>query len=290
MGMNILSIMVVVGRISNSMDSIRKQLKYDGSLGEFLTYLTTDKEFRFKSKEDMIDNYKQMQKEVDEKIMPKLFEQKVSHKCEIVPVPEEQQDTASAAYYIEGDLKGKRKGKFYLNVGEAKKSNNFDVESLYLHEAMPGHHYQLTLVNDSDLPLFIKSMQNTSYVEGWALYCENLGEYRDPISYMGKLNLEMLRAIRLVVDTGIHHYGWTYNQCRTYFIKHSLLPEHEINSEIERYIVLPGQALAYKIGEFSFNEIKEYYLEQKKSLKEFHKDVLQFGALPLEMLENILMG
>ena len=160
--------------------------------------------------------------------------------------------------------------------------------ALSKHEGIPGHHFHITFMNENKkIPLFIKTSNYTAFIEGWALYAENLGEY-DDISYFGKLNSEMLRAIRLVVDTGIHYYNWDYKKCFDLFKKYSIYPDSEIDAEIYRYVAIPGQALSYKIGELTILNLRKKYMEKHNDIKEFHRLILENGQLPLEILVNKL--
>jgi len=226
-----------------------------------------------------------MQSKLNKFIMKKLFKKKISHDYLIEAVPKYNEKYAPSAYYVLGDLNKKRKGKFYINLGNLKTHNKIYVESLSLHEGNPGHHYQITYVNDSNLPLFIKIGSFTAYDEGWALYCENLGEYNDILSYYGKLNMEMLRALRLVIDTGIHYYEWSESRCLSFMKRYLFDDEKNILSEIHRYMANPGQALAYKIGELSIINLKKKY---KGDIKNFHEEVLELGSIPLEILNKKL--
>ena len=161
-----------------------------------------------------------------------------------------------------------------------------------MHEANPGHHYQITYVNESvKIPLFLKCYPNDAYQEGWALYCENLGKYKTYESYYGKLVLEMIRALRLVVDTGIHYYGWSYTKTFNYYKKYSFDTDSKIHDQILRYIALPSQALSYKIGERIILDLKKHFKSdlntKNNSSKEFHKKILEHGAIPLEILKEL---
>ena len=158
-----------------------------------------------------------------------------------------------------------------------------EVEALTLHEAYPGHHFQLSYMIENDIPLFVKlnSHDETSYEEGWGLYCETLGDYENPLSYYGRLNMEMMRAIRLVIDTGIHYYNWSYEKSYNYFRKYSFDKPYILKKEINRYIAYPGQALSYKIGENVFLQLKKQF---KGNIKDFHTKCLKYGSIPLEIL------
>ena len=192
----------------------------------------------------------------------------------------------AGAYYINGDLVGNRDGIFYLNTRDVKHMLKSNCSALSKHEGIPGHHFHITYMNENKkIPLFIKTSNYTAFIEGWALYAENLGDY-DDIGYFGKLNSEMLRAIRLVVDTGIHYYNWDYKKCYNLFKKYSIFPDSEIEAEIYRYVAIPGQALSYKIGELTILSLRKKYMKKHNNIKQFHKLVLENGQLPLEILIN----
>jgi len=272
-------------RIRKEMIKVKDEHGYQGSLVQFNKYLKFLPELQYKSRKEVIDTYKKMQSKLNKFIMKKLFKKKISHDYLIEAVPKYNEKYAPSAYYVLGDLNKKRKGKFYINLGNLKTHNKIYVESLSLHEGNPGHHYQITYVNDSNLPLFIKIGSFTAYDEGWALYCENLGEYNDILSYYGKLNMEMLRALRLVIDTGIHYYEWSESRCLSFMKRYLFDDEKNILSEIHRYMANPGQALAYKIGELSIINLKKKY---KGDIKNFHEEVLELGSIPLEILNKKL--
>lgn len=276
-----------VNRIYGEFEKVMKKLDFKGSFEEFNKKIESDKSLKYKNKAEMKQVFQKWRRDVDKDIMGPLFPDKLKQKSNLRPVPSYMEDGSPAAYYMPGDVTGTRKGTFYFNAQNPSKTNKFESESLYLHEDCPGHHYQITLTNlNKKIPLFIRLLDNNAYIEGWGLYCENLGKYENVYNYFGKLNMEMLRAIRLVVDTGIHYYGWTVNECLQYFKQYSSLPEHEIESEIYRYIVDPAQALSYKIGEITLLELREKYLKNKKTIQEFHHDVLVDGPLPLQILKE----
>ena len=186
-----------------------------------------------------------------------------------------------------GDVLGKRKGIFYLNTRDTKNMLRSDALTLSKHEGVPGHHFQISYTNENKkIPMFIKASNYTGYVEGWALYAEGVGEYTNDLEYFGKLNSEMLRAVRLVVDTGIHYYNWDYKKCYNVFKKYTTFPDSEIESEIYRYVADPGQALAYKIGELTILDMKNKYLKTHSDIKKLHDIVLENGPLPLDLLKT----
>lgn len=278
-----------VDRIYKEMLEIRDKKKFKGSLKEFCKYLKSLDEFKFKSKNDVIKTYKDEINKINKTIINDLFYKKVKNiNCEVKAVPSYNEAFSSEAYYIPGDLNNTRKGTFYANMRDISENNKIEVESLTLHEANPGHHYQLTYVNESKkIPLFLKVSASDAYAEGWALYCESLGSYDNDESYFGKLILEMLRAVRLVVDTGIHYYKWSFNKTFNYSKKYSFDSDIQIKNQIYRYMAIPGQALSYKIGE---KVILDLYKKSKKrnnfNIKDFHEKILEDGAIPLFLLKQ----
>ena len=203
-------------------------------------------------------------------------------------------EKSAAAHYNPGSLDGTRPGVFYVPIPNVKEYNMFSDEDLFLHEAIPGHHFQISLQQeDTSLPEFRKTLRYSAYGEGWALYCESLGTelglYDDPYQYFGMLSAEMHRAIRLVVDTGIHTKGWTREQAIAYSLANEAEPEYAIISEIERYMANPGQALSYKIGQLKIRELRalaEQTLGDAFDIRVFHRIVLESGCIPLELLED----
>lgn len=278
-----------VKRINNEMIHIKNKHNFSGTLKEFINYLKNLDEFKFKDKKDVISTYQDQILLINKNIINKLFYKKVKNiDCKVKPVPSFNEDFSAEAYYIPGDLNNKRKGTFYVNLRDIKENNKLEVESLTLHEANPGHHYQLTYVNESkSIPLFLKVDGSEAYMEGWALYCEKLGEYDSDESYFGKLILEIIRALRLVVDTGIHYYNWDFKKTFNYYKKYSFDSDSQIETQILRYISIPSQALAYKIGEKVILDL--YKKESKKSdfnIKKFHDKILENGAIPLFILKE----
>jgi len=277
-----------VERIHKEMKQIQDVLQYKGTRKQFFNYMRNRKDLKFKSKKELLSVYKTKVKYIESNLMPNLFHTKIKSKCEVLPVPKYNEEFASEAYYQEGDINGRRPGKFFINLKNIKDNSKIDVEALVLHEAIPGHHYQLSMVNEhDDYPMFIKMYGVESYLEGWALYCENLGEFKTPEDYFGKLVMELLRAIRLVVDTGIHYYDWSYDKTYNYIVSNGYETKSLIESQIIRYISLPGQALAYKIGEKCFIDCLNKFLEDGGTdIRDFHLKVLEDGVLPLHLLRE----
>ena len=277
-----------VERITNMMENIMAQMNFKGNKQAFFKYIRERRDLKFKDKGEMLREYKKMYNKIKKDVMPRLFADEIKTPCEIVRVPEYNEEYSAEAYYMDGDLQGKRPGRFYLNMRNISQNSKIEIESLTLHETIPGHHYQLSLINESKtIPLFVKTLAIESNLEGWALYCENLGEYETPESYFGKLVLEMIRAIRLVIDTGIHYYGWSYKKCFNFIKQYGFDTEEQIDQQIIRYICIPSQALAYKMGEKCIIECFHKYLNDGgEDIKEFHTKLLENGGIPLFLLRE----
>jgi len=281
-----------VARITKEMELVKNQVGFKGDNKSFFNYVRNDQELMpYKKPKQVLDHFKA----IHEKIAPKLkqmFDIVPKTQFEIRETESFREASASAEYQI-GLPDGSRPGILYIPVPDAMKYNNFMDEDLFLHEGIPGHHYQLSLqMENQNLPKFRRELGYTAYTEGWALYTESLGKelglYTDPYQYLGMLSNEIHRAIRLVVDVGIHAKGWTREQAIEYSLNHEAESESSIVSEIERYMAAPGQALAYKIGQLKILELRakaEKSLGSKFDLKEFHDIVLQSGSVPLRILE-----
>jgi uncharacterized protein (DUF885 family) len=277
-----------VERIMGVMRNIQTFMGVSGTHHDFFKYIRNRKDLHYSSKSELLKTYKNKVKDIEKNIMPKLFYRKVKTPCSVEAVPKYNEKYSSEAYYMEGDLNGTRPGKFFINLRDIKDNSKIEVESLTLHEASPGHHYQLSYVNESkDIPLFVKVYGIDSYLEGWALYCENLGEYETLESYFGKLVMELIRALRLVVDTGIHYYGWSYDKTFNYYKQYGFDTDEQVHGQLRRYISIPSQALSYKIGERCIIEcLNEYRKGGGTNMKQFHKLILENGAIPLYLLRN----
>ena len=282
-----------VARIHQEMESVKTQTGFKGTLPAFFEYLRTDAKFRPASKEALRDEYYAIGKRVDARVGT-IFSTLPKTPLEIRPVPEYREKTDAGGSYMQGAPDGSRPGVFYYNTYDLPSRSTWGQETLYLHEGAPGHHFQISLAQENaDLPNFMRFGGNTAYVEGWALYAETLwdelGMETDPYQRFGGLNDEMLRAMRLVVDSGIHAKGWTRDQAIKYMLDNSSMGRTDATSEVERYIAMPGQALAYKIGQLKILELRakaEKALGDKFDLKEFHAQVLMTGALPMNILEQ----
>lgn len=282
-----------VARIRGEMEAIKEKVGFKGTLAQFFHYLSTDKKFQPPSKEWLRDGYYAIGKRVDARV-GEYFSTLPKTPLEIRPVPDYREKTDAAGSYNSGTPDGSRPGVFYYNTYDLPSRFTWGMETLYLHEAAPGHHFQISLAQENEaLPNFMRFGGNTAFVEGWALYAETLwdelGMETDPYQRFGGLNDEMLRAMRLVVDSGIHAKGWTRDQAIQYMLDNSSMGKTDATAEVERYIAIPGQALAYKIGQLKILELRaraEKALGPKFDLREFHAQVLDTGALPLTVLEK----
>jgi uncharacterized protein (DUF885 family) len=282
-----------VARISSEMEKIKQQVGYEGDLKSFFSHVRNKKELMpFKEPQEVIDNFNAIYEAMKPQLL-QLFDTKPKTAFEVRRTEAFRENSASAEYNP-GSLDGTRPGIFYTPIPDATKYNVYSDESLFLHEAIPGHHYQISLTQESTvLPEFRKMLWYSGYGEGWALYSESLGKelglYTDPYQYFGMLGAEMHRAIRLVVDTGIHSKGWTREQAIQYSLENEAESEAGIISEIERYMANPGQALSYKIGQLKIQELRqraETTLGTDFDIREFHNQILETGCVPLALLED----
>ena len=282
-----------VARIKGEMQKIKAQVGFKGTLRQFFDYVRNAKQFKYASKEDMRDTFTAIGKRVDARVREQ-FSLIPKTPLEIRPVPEYREKTDAAGSYYPGTPDGSRPGIFYYNAYDLPSRSKVGDETLYLHEAIPGHHFQISLAQeDASLPNFMRFGGNTAFAEGWALYAETLwkplGMETDPYQRFGGLNDEMLRAMRLVVDTGLHAKGWTREQAIQYFLENSSQSATDARAEVERYIAIPGQALAYKIGALTILRLKakaQAELGPKFDVRAFHAQILNTGALPMTVLEH----
>ncbi|HEX4962112.1 MAG TPA: DUF885 domain-containing protein [Thermoanaerobaculia bacterium] len=282
-----------VKRIRKQMDDLIASTGFKGSFEEFATFLRTDPRFFYDKPEDLLTGYRDICKRIDPGLV-KLFGRLPRLTYGVIPVPSYSEKSQTTAYYDAGSLAGGRPGYFYANTYDLKSRPKWEMEALTLHEAVPGHHLQIALAQELEqIPQWRRYDDYTAFAEGWGLYAESLGSdlglYEDPYSKFGQLTYEVWRAIRLVVDTGMHTMGWTRQQALDYFKSNSAKAEHDIEVEVDRYIVWPGQALAYKIGELKIKEMRAYAekeLGAKFDVRTFHDHVLGNGSLPLDLLEK----
>lgn len=282
-----------VARVRAEMEKVKEQVGYRGSLQQFFDYLRVRKELRpFKTAEEIIARYNAIHEQMKPHL-EKLFDMKPKMAFEVRRVEAWREKTTAANYSV-GTVDGSRPGIFYFPVQDGPENYSYmGMEDLFLHEAIPGHHYQIALkVENTALPEFRRFINYGAYTEGWALYAESLGKelglFTDPYSYFGMLQGEMHRAIRLVVDAGLHSQGWTREQAIQYSKENEAAPESNIVSEIERYMANPGQALSYKIGQLKILALRrqaEQALGAKFNVRQFHNQLLDAGSLPLDLLE-----
>lgn len=282
-----------VARILSEMEKVKQKVGFKGTLKAFFNNVrNNEKLMPYKNPAEVLANFNAIHKKMKPRL-EKLFGNKPKTAF-IVKQTEKFREASSSAEYNPGSLDGIRPGVFYVPIPDATSYNGFQDEALFLHEAIPGHHYQISLTQENNaLPDFRKTLWYSAYGEGWALYTENLGKelglYTDPYQYFGMLGMEMHRAIRLVVDTGIHAKGWTREKAIQYSLDNEAESEDGIISEIERYMANPGQALSYKIGQLKIRELRaksKIALADKFDIREFHHEVLETGCIPLALLEN----
>ena len=281
-----------VARIRGQMDAIMAETGFSGSFDEFFEFLRTDPRFFFERAEDLLAAYRDICKRADPELV-KMFGTLPRTPYGVEPVPAYIEQRSTTAYYMPGSLEAGRPGTFYANTYDLKSRPKWEMEALTLHEAVPGHHLQLALAYEQgDVPAFRKFINYTAYVEGWGLYSEALGPemgfYTDPYARFGQLTYEIWRAIRLVVDTGMHALEWTREQAIEFFRQNAGKADHDIVVEVDRYISWPGQALAYKIGELKLKELRARATERlgdRFDVRAFHDEVLGSGSLPLDVLE-----
>ena len=281
-----------VARIHGEMRKVMAQVGFKGTLQEFFTYLNTDPKFNFASEDALLEYYRAIEKKV-EPGLNRLFNLKPKAPFEIRPVEPFRAASAAGGQYMPPSEDGTRPGIFYVNTYDLPSRKTWDSEDLFLHEAKPGHHFQLALQQElTGLPAFRRFGGETAFAEGWGLYAETIGRelgvLDDPYMYFGALQNELWRAIRLVVDTGFHSKGWTREQVIKYMLENSATSQTDAVSEAERYMAIPGQALAYKIGQLKITELRaraERELGSRFDIRAFHDEVLRDGAVPLPVLE-----
>ena len=284
-----------VQRIRGEMEVVIKELEFEGSFKDFLTFLREDERFYYKTSEELFEGYLAVSKRIDPELV-KLFGNLPRTPYGLRAIPEESAPDTTTAYYMSPSPDGLRAGYYYVNLYKPETRPKFEMEVLSVHEAVPGHHLQISLAMEmGEMPMFRRVSPYTAFVEGWGLYSESLGYdlglYKDPYSKFGQLTYDMWRAVRLVVDTGMHYYEWDRQKAIDFFLDNAGKSELDIINEIDRYIVMPGQALAYKIGQMKFLSLKQKArteLGEEFNIRDFHDTVLSQGALPLNELDSII--
>ena len=282
-----------VRRILGEMDGVRQRVGFDGDLEAFFEHLETDPKFYFTNGKDLLQGYRELKTRIDASL-PKLFSVFPKADYEVREVEAFRAASAAGAFYEQPSADGSRPGIFYVNTHNLKAQPKFGMETLSLHEAAPGHHFQIAIQQELEgVPRFRRfGGDYTAYVEGWALYAESLGKelgfFTDPYQWFGRLNDEQLRAMRLVVDTGLHAKGWSRERAIQFMLDNSTLAESDVVSEVERYIAWPGQALGYKVGDLALQRLRrnaEAELGPRFDVRDFHREVLRDGAVPMDVLE-----
>nr|WP_295781469.1 DUF885 domain-containing protein [Rhodoferax sp.] len=281
-----------VSRILGEMEAVRREVKFDGDLKAFFKHLQDEPRYYYQKPEDLLAGYRDLQIRING-LLPKLFDIAPKADYEVRAVEAFRAESAAGAQYEGPSADGARPGVFYVNTFNLKAQPIFGMETLSLHEASPGHHFQISIAQeDTSLPKFRRfNTHYVAYVEGWALYAESLGKelglFTDPYQWYGRLSDEQLRAMRLVVDTGLHTKGWSRQQAIDYMLANSSMAESDVVSEVERYIARPGQALGYKIGQLEISRLRreaEATLGVRFDVKGFHRLVLTSGQLPMSVL------
>ncbi len=281
-----------VARIRTEMLAVIEEVGFDGDIAAFNAYLRTDPQFYYESAEALLEGYQAVSKRLDPGLV-KLFGKLPRAPYGVRPIPDEEAPDTTTAYYMRPAADGSRPGWYYVNLYQPEVRPKFEMEVLSVHESVPGHHLQIALAQElTDLPEFRRNSGFTAFIEGWGLYSERLGYdmglYTDPYSRYGQLVYDMWRAVRLVVDTGMHYFGWSRERAIDYFLDNAAKTEADIINEIDRYIGWPGQALAYKIGQLKMLELRaeaEAALGEAFDIRAFHDQLLGAGATPLDVLE-----
>ncbi|AUD78329.1 DUF885 domain-containing protein [Kangiella profundi] len=282
-----------VARIRAEMEQVMAQVGFEGTLEDWFKYVQANPEFYYDNEEDLLQGYRDLQAKVN-KLLPSMFDIAPKTDYEVRAVEAFRAESAAGASYMAGSPDGSRPGIFYVNTFNLKGQPKFGMETLSIHEAAPGHHFQISLQQEIEgLPMFRRFGGLSVFSEGWALYAESIGKemgmFTDPMQYYGRLSDEMLRAMRLVVDTGLHAKGWSRQDAIDYMMANSSMADTDVVSEVERYIAWPGQAVSYKVGQRIISNLRaeaERKLGDKFEIKAFHREVLVDGAVPMPVLET----
>ncbi|MFZ9086190.1 MAG: DUF885 domain-containing protein [Steroidobacteraceae bacterium] len=284
-----------VARIRSAMETVKREVGFEGDLQQFFAWVRNEPAFYYDDPEDLLQGYRTLRRRINARL-PRLFSYRPRADYVVRPIESFRAESEAGAEYAAPSADGSVPGIFYINTFNLRAQPKFGMETLSLHEASPGHHYQSSVQAEmTDLPRFRRFGDYTAYSEGWALYAESLGRelglFREPMAWFGRLNDEMLRAMRLVVDTGLHTRGWSREQAIRYMQENSSMADSDIVAEVDRYIVWPGQALAYKLGDLHLQRLRGKYqqaLGGRFDVRDFHWQVLRDGALPLDLLEEKL--
>ena len=275
------------------MQRIRDEVGFDGDMQAFFEFLRTDPQFYFDSREAIVQAYVDLKEKIDPRL-DALFDIKAKSPYIVKAIEEFRERSTPAAHYMPGTPDGSRPGIFYINTYDLSARPNYMMEALSVHEAAPGHHFQISVAQEmEDLPAFRRFGVYTAFAEGWGLYAESLGKelglYTDPYQYFGALYADIWRANRLVVDTGLHAMGWSRQDAIDWMKSNSPITETDVVAEVERYIAIPSQALAYKIGQIKIREARtraEEALGENFDVREFHNQMLTIGSVPLLVMES----
>ncbi|MBB5859813.1 DUF885 domain-containing protein [Xanthomonas arboricola] len=282
-----------VARLQAEIATLAKQVRFRGNLPKFYKFMQTDRRFAFRSETELLGYYRGLQGRVQAAV-PRLFNVQGMPALEVRVVEPQRAQSAASGSYMRPSGDGSTPGVFYVNTSDLDTRRTWETESLYLHEAIPGHHFQLGLQQQlTDLPKFRRLGGETAYIEGWGLYAESLGRelglYQDPYNYYGYLQNALWRAIRLVTDTGLHSKGWTRTQAIDYMLNNSAMTRTDAEAEVDRYMAIPGQALSYKVGEMKIAQLREQAqreLGPRFDVRAFHTEVLKDGSVPLDILQD----
>jgi uncharacterized protein (DUF885 family) len=283
-----------MARLHGEIDHVMRELGFTGTFPEFVKHMASDPKYFYTSSDDLLAGYRDIAKRVDPQL-PKLFVTLPRTPYGIRPIPA-YQGTNATEFYSEGAADASSPGWFNANVTALSSRPKWEMEALFLHEGVPGHHLQISRAHElSQLPMFRRVAGPNSYVEGWALYAESLGKelglYAEPASHYGQLRMELFRAARLVIDTGIHALGWTRDQAIDYMVTEGGQERDDAIEEVDRYYVWPAQALGYKLGQLKILELRNKAraaLGDRFDLRAFHQELLDHGALPLPVLEQVI--